>query len=155
MVALFANSGDPDQMPRFAATDLGLHCLLNTILGVSRLQWVKPVNRHVLVPLAGPDLSCGPPRLYWYANRILWLFYWLRVCRLSIHYLKREFRSIILQLICIFINCPLTIVATSKMLSREQLPYYYNYSDRPTWSNSVDPDQTPQNGVWSGSNGEW
>ena len=32
---LFANSGDPDQM-----SDLGLHCLLITRLGVSRLQWV-------------------------------------------------------------------------------------------------------------------
>ena len=31
MVELFANSGDPDQMPRSAASDLGLHCLLITI----------------------------------------------------------------------------------------------------------------------------
>ena len=35
MVELFANSGDP------AASDLGLHCLPNALLGVSRLQWVK------------------------------------------------------------------------------------------------------------------
>ena len=41
MVELFANLGDPDQTPRFAVSDLGLHCLLNTLLGVSRLQWVK------------------------------------------------------------------------------------------------------------------
>ena len=27
MVELFANSGDPDQMPHSAASDLGLHCL--------------------------------------------------------------------------------------------------------------------------------
>ena len=27
MVVLFANSGDPDQMPHSAASDLGLHCL--------------------------------------------------------------------------------------------------------------------------------
>ena len=27
MVELFANSGDPDQTPRSAASDLGLHCL--------------------------------------------------------------------------------------------------------------------------------
>ena len=26
MVALFANSGDPDQMPHSMASDLGLHC---------------------------------------------------------------------------------------------------------------------------------
>ena len=41
MVELFANSGDPDQMPHAAASDLGLHCLPVTRLGVSRRQWVK------------------------------------------------------------------------------------------------------------------
>ena len=41
MVELFANSGDPDQKPSFVASDLGLHCLSITLLGVSRLQWVK------------------------------------------------------------------------------------------------------------------
>ena len=38
---LFANSGDPDQTPHSAASDLGLHCLPVTHLGVSRLQWVN------------------------------------------------------------------------------------------------------------------
>ena len=38
MVGLFANSADPDHS---AASDLGLHCLSITLLGVSRLQWVK------------------------------------------------------------------------------------------------------------------
>ena len=28
MVELFADSGDPDQTPRAAASDLGLHCQL-------------------------------------------------------------------------------------------------------------------------------
>ena len=41
MDKLFANSGDPDQTPHSAASDLGLHCLPFTLLGVSRLQWVK------------------------------------------------------------------------------------------------------------------
>ena len=41
MVELFANSGDPDQTPRSAASDLGLHCLPVIRLGVSSLQWVK------------------------------------------------------------------------------------------------------------------
>ena len=36
---VFANSGDPDQTPRSAASDLRLHCLPITFLGVSRLQW--------------------------------------------------------------------------------------------------------------------
>ena len=33
MVELFANSGDPDQTPRSAASDLGLQCLPITIFG--------------------------------------------------------------------------------------------------------------------------
>ena len=44
MVKLFANSGDPDQMPHSAVTDLGLHCLPVTLLWVSRLQWVRGMN---------------------------------------------------------------------------------------------------------------
>ena len=35
---LFANSGDPDQMLLSATSDLGLHCLPITLLGVSRIQ---------------------------------------------------------------------------------------------------------------------
>ena len=33
MVELFANSGDLDQTPHFAASDLGLHCLPITLQG--------------------------------------------------------------------------------------------------------------------------
>ena len=42
---LFANSGDPDQTPRSAASDLGLHCLQINLLRFSRLQWVNG-NEH-------------------------------------------------------------------------------------------------------------
>ena len=41
MAKLFANNGDPDQMPHSLASDLGLHYLPDTLLGVSRLKWVK------------------------------------------------------------------------------------------------------------------
>ena len=41
IVELFGNSGDSDQMPDSAASDLGLHCLPITLLGVSRLEWFK------------------------------------------------------------------------------------------------------------------
>ena len=41
MAKIFANSGEPDQTPHNAASDLGLHCLPITLLGVSRLQWVR------------------------------------------------------------------------------------------------------------------
>ena len=33
MVELFANSGDPEQMPHSSASDLSLHCLPITLLG--------------------------------------------------------------------------------------------------------------------------
>ena len=33
MVEIFANSGDPDQMPHSAVSDLSLHCLPITLLG--------------------------------------------------------------------------------------------------------------------------
>ena len=41
MFERFANSGDPDQMPRSKASDLSMHCLPIILLGESRLQWVK------------------------------------------------------------------------------------------------------------------
>ena len=50
MAKLFANSGDPVQMPHSAASDLGLHCLPITLLRVSRLQWVK-------MPLPIPNVT--------------------------------------------------------------------------------------------------
>ena len=47
MVELFANSGEPDQTPHSAASYLYLchkwNGLLTTLLGVSRIQWVKVV----------------------------------------------------------------------------------------------------------------
>ena len=48
MVKLFANSGDPDQMTHSVASDLGLHCLPITLLGVYRLQWVNPITLQPL-----------------------------------------------------------------------------------------------------------
>ena len=51
MALLFANRGTPDQMPRSAASNLGLHCLLIILLGVSRLQWgnseTAPNYKHI------------------------------------------------------------------------------------------------------------
>ena len=41
MVELYANSSNPDHMLHSAAFDLGLHRLPITLLGISRLQWVK------------------------------------------------------------------------------------------------------------------
>ena len=41
MVEPFANSGDPGQTPQNAASDLDLHCLPITLLGVLGLQWVN------------------------------------------------------------------------------------------------------------------
>ena len=51
---LFANNVDPDQMPHYVASDLGLHCLPMTILPVSRLEWVKEAKaKNVVQPVAG------------------------------------------------------------------------------------------------------
>ena len=47
MVELFANSGDPNQTPCSTVSDLGLHCLPITVLGVSRLQRVKALSKIV------------------------------------------------------------------------------------------------------------
>ena len=41
MIELFVSSGDPDLNPHSAVSDLGLHCLPDTSLGVSRLQWIN------------------------------------------------------------------------------------------------------------------
>ena len=41
MAKLVANRRDPDQTPRSAASDLGLHCSQVTLLRVTRLQWVN------------------------------------------------------------------------------------------------------------------
>ena len=41
MVELLTNSGDSDQMSCSSASDLGLHCLPVTGLGISSLQWVN------------------------------------------------------------------------------------------------------------------
>ena len=49
MVELFANSGDPDQTPHSETSVLGLHCLPNTLLGVSRLQWVNNIKTKQLL----------------------------------------------------------------------------------------------------------
>ena len=49
MTELFANSGDPDQMPHCVASDLGLHCSPVTLLGDSRLKWVNTDNALVLI----------------------------------------------------------------------------------------------------------
>ena len=51
MVELSANSGDRDQMPHSTESDLGLHCLPVTNLGVSNLQCVKSLLTHISVML--------------------------------------------------------------------------------------------------------
>ena len=43
---LNANTVDPDQMPRSAASDLGLHCLPMFLLWDARLKWVKVFSEN-------------------------------------------------------------------------------------------------------------
>ena len=49
MAEVFANSEDPNQTPHSAASDLGLHCLPVTLLGVSQLQWVNDYIQSILI----------------------------------------------------------------------------------------------------------
>ena len=57
-MGLFENSGDPDQTPHYAASDLGMHCLpVNTLLGVSRLQWVNVPHDWGNFTLAGINIK--------------------------------------------------------------------------------------------------
>ena len=65
MAKPYANSGDPDQTPCFAVSDLGLHCLPNTLLGDSRLQWVKgKAHLNIYIHLNLTELHV--------ANQIVW-----------------------------------------------------------------------------------
>ena len=57
MVENIANSGDPDQMTHFAASDLGLHCLPTTLLGDSRLQWVMLSTLAKAIIFSGQHLQ--------------------------------------------------------------------------------------------------
>ena len=62
MAKPFAHSGDSDQTPHSAASGLGLHCLPITLLGVSRLQWVKElllICLFVCVEVLRPSQSNG------------------------------------------------------------------------------------------------
>ena len=58
MAKLFANSGDPDQMPYFVASDLGMHCLPITLFGVFRLKWIK-VARQIFKKTVYKDIQLG------------------------------------------------------------------------------------------------
>ena len=46
-------SGEPDQMPRFVVSDLGLHCLPMSHKKVARLIWVNVLNNVMAFALTG------------------------------------------------------------------------------------------------------
>ena len=65
MAELFANSGDPDQTPHSAASDLGLHCLRITLLRVSRLHWVivqKPLKTYFISTVVALSIGTDRPQ---------------------------------------------------------------------------------------------
>ena len=64
MANLFANSGDPDQMPHSAVSDLGLQCLSSTLLEVSRQLWVKVICLN---------FACSLVRIY--GVKIVWVIH--------------------------------------------------------------------------------
>ena len=106
MAKLFANSGDPDQTPRSAASDLGLHCLPITLLRVSGLQWVKYGTTKLLIMLIQTldqvnITTCWCAYICWmnakhfchYLFLIIWIKYdtsCINICQLTWKVLKTE-----------------------------------------------------------------
>ena len=66
MVEPFAITGDPDQMPHSAVSEMSLHCLPITLLGVSRLQWVKMCKQTL--PIKQPTFDT--PDIVFYSSRM-------------------------------------------------------------------------------------
>ena len=65
MIELFANSEDPDQTPISVPSDLGLHSLPVTCLGVSSLQWVNTdVTYKARLPRACESVSVERPKVF-------------------------------------------------------------------------------------------
>ena len=56
MVEQYANSGDPDQMSCFVASDLGLHCLPITLLGCPDYNWIINMLLIALEEDGHPDV---------------------------------------------------------------------------------------------------
>ena len=57
MVKLFANSGDPDQMPHSAASDLGFHYLpVTSFRGLQTTIWVNPSRCKALCKIVTEDI---------------------------------------------------------------------------------------------------
>ena len=52
-----ANSVEPDQTRRSAASDLGIHCLPMSLLWDARLKWINE-PRHVELGMSNQDLRC-------------------------------------------------------------------------------------------------
>ena len=68
---LFANSGEPDQTPRFAASDLVLHCLPLSHKKDARLKWVKP---NVISHSSQLDLYISVLRIVMWYFKFVFLF---------------------------------------------------------------------------------
>ena len=73
MAKLFANSGNPDHMPHSLASDLSLHCLSVTLLGVSRLKWV--IGIFVFKLSRCENIHFGSPH-----TSLLYSLYYLVLC---------------------------------------------------------------------------
>ena len=78
MAELFTNSGDPDQMPRSAASDLGLHCFPSTLLQVSRLQlvnWHNFIQTNILCHWHTMILTFKVPIHFFYSRHYSFFFF--------------------------------------------------------------------------------
>ena len=69
MPVINANSIDPDQTPRSAASDLGLHCLPMSHLWDVRHKWVNKYNK-----MYGSRFVLIPTKVYMYVTQFC-IFY--------------------------------------------------------------------------------
>ena len=91
--SLLANIGDPDQMPHYGASDLGLHCLPMYPFRVSQQQWVNAwkSSRNMLLN-TNEILSCYM-RAFQSNNGQRRNIYWLSFalfslcCSLRVHFI--------------------------------------------------------------------
>ena len=77
---LLENCVDPDQTPHYVASDLGLHCLLLTLLRVSVEEWV---NTQITAYLENGT--------YAYINESLFI----NICHISAHVLYEVHKNIL------------------------------------------------------------
>ena len=80
MAKLFANSGHPDRMSRSATSDLGLHSLPITLLGVTRLKGINKIHYFINASSQGEGQTTPRDKVVIITGRY---YYFHEGCKLS------------------------------------------------------------------------